>query len=124
MRAGGIELVCDLRDTPTVETLWMLLPISGRAARRGGAFYVHVPAMMADVEDDARDRMEVGEIAYWLDEQAIVVFFGPNPLSADEEPRAYAPLNVLGKVRGDARALARLGDGVSFSWEALEPRGI
>jgi hypothetical protein len=29
-------------------------------------------------------------------------FFGPTPVSTGDQPRAYSPVNVFGKVLGDA----------------------
>jgi hypothetical protein len=33
---------------------------------------------------------------------AFCIFFGPTPVSVDERPRAYSPVNILGRVLGDA----------------------
>jgi hypothetical protein len=118
VRAGDVDLVATLRDTPTVDALWMLLPVSGRAARWGDEFYFAVPAMMADREDDARDVMAVGEIGYWVEGQAVAIFFGPTPASRDNEPRAIVPVNVIGQIERNADALTRLADGVVFHLEA------
>jgi uncharacterized protein len=120
IRAGDVELLADLRDTPTAETLWMLLPITGRAARWGDEFYFRTDAMMADLEDDARDVLEIGEIGFWVQGQAIAIFFGPTPASREKEPRAVTPVNVVGKIRDNATSLARLDDGVMFTLEKPE----
>lgn len=120
LRAGDVELFARLRETPTSEALWMLLPVEGRAARWGEEFYFRVPAMLADREDDAREVMEVGEIGYWVEGQAIAVFFGPTPASRADEPRAIAPVNVLGAIERNAESLSRLPDGVVFHVEAAE----
>ncbi len=120
MRAGDVELIAQLRDTPTVDALWMLLPVEGRAARWGDEFYFRLPAMMADREDDARDVMEVGEIGYWVEGQAVAIFFGPTPASRADEPRAVVPVNVLGAIERNAESLERLPDGVVFHLEAAD----
>ena len=118
VRAGDVELLADLRDTPTTDALCMLLPVSGRAARWGDEFYFRVDAMMAELEDDARAVMEIGEIGYWVQGQAIAIFFGPTPASRESEPRAITPVNVVGKIRAHAESLRRLDDGVVFHLEA------
>jgi uncharacterized protein len=120
VRAGDVELYADLRDTPTVDALWMLLPIESRAARWGDEFYFTVPAMIAEKESDARDVMEIGEIGYWVEGQAIAIFFGPTPASRSDEPRAVTPVNVLGKIEAYAGSLDRLDDGVVFHLERLD----
>ncbi|HYZ94029.1 MAG TPA: cyclophilin-like fold protein [Actinomycetota bacterium] len=118
IRAGDVELLARLRDTPTADMLWMQLPVAGRAARWGDEFYFTVPSMMAEREDDARDVMEVGEIGYWVEGQAIAIFFGPTPASRGNEPRAVVPVNVVGAIERNADALARLPDGIVFNLEA------
>lgn len=117
LRAGDVDLLADLRDSPTADALWDLLPVSSRAARWGDEFYFRIEAMLAEREPDARDRMEVGEIGFWVEGQAVAVFFGPTPASRGDEPRAIVPVNVIGRIRGDARGLDRLDDGVTFHVE-------
>ncbi|MGH2759640.1 MAG: cyclophilin-like fold protein [Actinomycetota bacterium] len=120
VRAGDVELMAQLRETPTADALWMLLPVEGRAARWGDEFYFRVPAMMADREGDAREVMAIGEIGYWVQGQAVAIFFGPTPASRGEEPRAVVPVNVLGVIERNAEALARLPDGVLFHLDAVD----
>jgi hypothetical protein len=120
IRAGDVELHAVLRDTPTADAISMLLPLEARAARWGNEFYFRVPAMMAEREDDARDVMAVGEIGYWVEGQAIAIFFGPTPASRGDEPRAVVPVNVVGEIERSAEALDRLADGVVFRLEGIE----
>lgn len=120
IRADGVELHARLRDTPTADALWMLLPVEGRASKWGEEFYFRVDAMMAEAEDDARDEMAVGEIGYWVQGQAIAIFFGPTPASRADEPRAIVPVNVVGEIERNADALRRLADGVVFHLEAAD----
>ena len=119
VRAGDVELLADLRDTPTTESLSMLLPVTARAARWGDEFYFRVEALVADLEDDAREVMEVGEIGFWVQGQAVAIFFGRTPASRDGEPRAVTPVNVVGKIRDHAEDLGKLDDGVMFTLEAV-----
>jgi hypothetical protein len=56
-------------------------------------------------EGDARELLSVGDLAYWPVGQAFCIFFGPTPVSTDERPRAYSPVNVLGTILGDSEAL-------------------
>lgn len=120
IRAGDVELHAELRDTPTADAIAMVLPLEGRAARWGDEFYFRVPAMMAEREEDAREVMVVGDIGYWVEGQAIAIFFGPTPVSRGSEPRAIVPVNVVGKIERNAEALARLSDGVVFHLEVAD----
>lgn len=117
VRADGLELLAELADTDTADALWDVLPIQSRAARWGDEFYFPAPGVIADLEPDARDVMEVGEIGYWVQGESIAVFFGPTPASRDGEPRAVTPVNVIGRLLDDARALDELVDGATFTLE-------
>jgi hypothetical protein len=67
----------------------------------GDEIYFEIP-VMASQSAEARVEMEVGELAYWPVGHAFCIFFGPTPVSVDEQPRAYSPVNILGRVTGDA----------------------
>lgn len=108
----GLEVVVDLREdvTPTVEALLDAAPFSASANRWGDEVYFETPSSAA-LEEDARDEMSVGEVAFWPDGNAIAVFFGPTPVSKADEPRAYSPCNIVGRVDGDADALKAVQSG-------------
>jgi uncharacterized protein len=46
--------------------------------------------------------MTVGELGYWPTGNAFCIFFGPTPASSADTPVAASPVNVLGRVIGDA----------------------
>jgi hypothetical protein len=54
----------------------------------------------------------VGTLAYWPPGQAFCIFFGPTPASKGREPRAYSPVNRLGRITGDATVLRGVRSGV------------
>jgi hypothetical protein len=56
-------------------------------------------------ETDAQQIVSVGDLGYWPVGQAFCIFFGPTPVSTDERPRAYSPVNLLGKILGDRELL-------------------
>ena len=77
------------------------MPIEGEAHIWGDEIYFEIP-FRADQESDARAEVEVGELGYWPVGRAFCIFFGPTPASTDDRPRAYSPVNILGRVVGDA----------------------
>lgn len=99
--AGGVSLPAELNDSPTAGQMWDALPMEGTAAIWGDEIYFEIP-LVAEQEEDARAEVEVGELGYWPVGHAFCIFFGPTPASTDERPRAYSPVNVLGRVLGDA----------------------
>ncbi|MGE5623620.1 MAG: cyclophilin-like family protein, partial [Methanocella sp.] len=55
---------------------------------------------------------------YWPPGSAFCIFFGRTPASIGPEPRAASPVNVFGKLVGDARAFRRVKDGETVLIEA------
>lgn len=99
--AGNVSLPAELNDSPTAKLIWDALPIEGRANRWGDEIYFEIP-VKTDQEPDAREEVAVGELGYWPVGHAFCIFFGPTPVSTDDRPRAYSPVNIVGHVVGDA----------------------
>jgi len=111
--AKGVEAHVSLRvGTGSVEALTGALPFHSVVHRWGEEIYFDAP-FHADREGDARADMEVGEVAYWPDGDAIALFFGPTPASVGDKPRAYSPCNLLGRVQGPIKRLGTVKDGSS-----------
>jgi len=108
--SGAISLEAELNDSPTADKVWEQLPIEGRANTWGDEIYFEIPVTM-EQEPDARTEVEVGELGYWPVGQAFCIFFGPTPVSTDERPRAYSPVNIIGRVVGDAREFRAVKNG-------------
>lgn len=98
---GDISLPAELNEGPTAQQIWEALPIEGRANTWGDEIYFEIP-VVAQQEPDARAEVEVGELGYWPVGHAFCIFFGPTPASSDNRPRAASPVNILGRVLGDA----------------------
>jgi len=110
LSAGNVSLTAELNDGPTAQQIWRALPIEGKANRWGDEIYFEIP-VKASQEPDAREQVEVGELGYWPVGHAFCIFFGPTPVSTDERPRAYSPVNILGRVTGDATQFRAVKEG-------------
>ena len=108
--AGKVSLPAELNDSPTARQVWDALPIEGQANIWGDEIYFEIP-VVADQAPDARAEVDVGELGYWPVGHAFCIFFGPTPVSTDERPRAYSPVNILGRVLGDATRFRAVKDG-------------
>jgi hypothetical protein len=108
----GISLPAELNDSPTARHIWEALPIEGQASTWGDEIYFEIP-VVAEQEPDARAEVEVGELGYWPVGHAFCIFFGPTPASVDERPRAYSPVNILGRVVGDVTRLRAVRSGAA-----------
>jgi hypothetical protein len=116
--AGGISLPAELNDSPTARQIWEALPIEGSAKTWGDEVYFEIP-VVAEQKPDARADVEVGELGYWPVGRAFCVFFGPTPASTDERPRAASPVNILGRVLGDATRFRTIQPGTRVRLERL-----
>ena len=93
----------------TAEAVWNSLPLEGKVNRWGDEIYFEIPLKLG--RENAQQIVEVGDIAYWPPGNALCIFFGPTPSSKGDEPRAYSPVNVFGKIIGDPTVLKKLRTG-------------
>ena len=110
IRAGNISMPAELNDKPTARQIWEALPIEGRANRWGDEIYFEI-TVVASQEADAREEVDVGELGYWSVGHAFCIFFGPTPVSNGPRPRAYSPVNILGRAIGDATLFRHVKSG-------------
>lgn len=114
--AGKFSMAAELNDSPTAQAIWDALPITGSASLWGDEIYFEIPVRAAQAPD-ARAAVEVGELGYWPVGHAFCIFFGPTPVSTGDKPRAYSPVNVLGRVLGDATSFHAVRGGAEVRIE-------
>lgn len=112
--AGGLEIGARLNDTSTASGVLGVLPIKASVNLWGEEVYFPIPLEMG--EEDARETVEVGDIAYWPQGQALCIFLGTTPVSHGDEVRPISPVNVIGHMEEAKKLLAviRQGDDISI----------
>jgi len=118
-KSANIELAGELYDTPTAQKVWDVLPHKTPIKTWGEEIYFDIPVTLPQ-EPDARANVEVGEIGYWPVGKSFCIFWGRTPASKDEQPVAASPVNIIGKVLGDATILNDVDDGAEVILERLE----
>jgi len=116
--AGNIAVSAVLMDTPTANQIEAAMPLEGTANVWGDEIYFDVPIQM-DLETDARQEVAVGDLGYWPMGSAFCIFFGPTPVSTGANPKAYSPVNVFGRVSGDASVLKQVSQGTPVRVERV-----
>jgi len=81
----------------TVKAILKALPLKSKFDRWGDEALFSVP-VKERLEPNARTDVEVGEVGYWPSGPSICIFFGPTPVSTDENPKAYSSVNVIGRI--------------------------
>ena len=120
IKAGTVEVVAELKETKTAQAIWEALPIKGRANCWGDEIYFSIPVSLE--AEDAQELVSLGDLGYWPPGTAFCLFFGLTPVSKGQEIRPASPVNVFGKVIGDAKVFKQVTSGVEVTVER-ETRG-
>lgn len=107
---GRFSFEAELLETKTAQMIRNELPLRGDANIWGEEIYFPV-TFTAEIEDSAKEEVEVGTIAYWPPGKAFCIFFGPTPVSTSAKPRAYSPVNICGKIHGNLDDLRAVSPG-------------
>lgn len=118
IRIADIILTATLRNTPTAQAILAALPIDSRAQTWGEEVYFSTPVSV-ELEPDARDVVQPGELAFWIEGSCIAIGFGPTPVSQGDEIRLAARTNIWADTEDDVRQLKIIQAGAPIHIEAL-----
>ena len=107
IRINDIFLKAELNNNPAAEELQNILPLEMEMTRWGDEYYGEC-GLNQGLLDSARSDMEIGELAVWPTGKALCIFFGPTPVSTNEQPRAASNVNPVGKILDDITPLKNL----------------
>lgn len=111
--AGNVTMDATLNETATASEIWDALPITARANIWGDEIYFAIPVHRA--EENAKATVGLGDLGYWPPGNAFCIFYGPTPMSRGDEIRPASPVNIVGKVVGDAKTFKPVSSGTKVT---------
>ncbi len=114
--AGAVQATATLNDSPTADAIWQALPLTARASTWGDEIYFSIPVNLEQAPD-AKAVVAMGDLGYWAPGSAMCIFFGPTPVSRGNEIRPASPVNVFGKLQGDATVFKAVRSGEKITIE-------
>ncbi|HEV2282863.1 MAG TPA: cyclophilin-like fold protein [bacterium] len=113
--AGKIRGTAALGSGRTADAIWNALPLEARASTWGDEIYFSIPVQCEP--ESPREVVEMGDLGYWPPGSAFCIFFGPTPASQGGEIRPASPVNVFGRVVGDAAVFKAVRSGTTVKIE-------
>lgn len=114
--AGRAKVRAELLDTPTAERVWKALPIYSSAETWGQSIKFETPVETGR-ERNARQLVEPGDICFLIEDDRVIIVYGPTPISRPGELRLPRPSNLWARALDDVRVLnvVRPGEKVSLT---------
>ncbi|RLB10063.1 MAG: hypothetical protein DRG59_00520 [Deltaproteobacteria bacterium] len=98
---GNVSMEAELFDTPTSKKILDVLPLETTFNTWGEEIYFEIP-VTAELDDTAKDVVEIGDLGYWPTGKAFCIFFGQTPISEPGKIKPASAVNIIGRVLGDA----------------------
>ena len=105
---GEHEVKAWLNNTETASKVLDILPVTASVNIWGDEVYFTIP--VAAALENAREIVNLGDIAYWPQGKALCIFFGTTPVSEGDEIRPISAVNIIGEVEGNRQLFQELLD--------------
>ena len=113
--AGDVAAAAELNATTTAAAIWDALPLEARGQTWGDEIYFRIG--IRAVAEASKDVVALGDLAYWPPGSVFCIFFGPTPMSQGHEIRPASPVQVVGRVAGDATVFKQVAAGTTIRLE-------
>ena len=108
---GEYEIHAELLNTATSKAISKCLPFDSAAQTWGDEIYFTTPLQNIALEANAKDVVEAGELAFWVEGNCIAIGFGPTPISQRNEIRLAAKTNIWAHTNDDLTILKNVSAG-------------
>jgi len=105
---GTVRVEAELNESTTAKKIAAALPLEAVGSYWGEEFYFAIP-VKSGYEADAREVVEPGTVAFWVEGSCLCLFWGLTPASRGGECRAASKVNVVGRV-ADVSVLRSIRD--------------
>ena len=112
LKFSSYNIVIKLRLTPTANAIKSILPCKSIIKTWGEEIYFEMPIQKnLNLDNDAKDVINLGEIAYWIEGKCIAIGYGKTPISQNNEIRLAAKTNIWGDAELNTKKLKNIKDG-------------
>jgi hypothetical protein len=118
---GDLKMEAELHDTRTAERIYHALPLRTSFSTWGDEIYFRVP-VEEELDETAREEVEVGDLGYWPAGNAFCIFFGETPASTPGRIVPASAVNLIGKIMGDATRFKAVMKEREVLLEAMDPK--
>ena len=116
------NITIELDDTSSPKTCASFLkslPFSVTAHIWGEEIYTDESPIIQS-EENAKDLVNLNDVAYWPNGKAVCLFFGPTPIGKKGEIKPYSPVNVIGKIiNPDKNILSKMNEGTKITFNII-----
>lgn len=114
IRAGRIVIRARLLATPTADRVWTQLPIYSSAEPWGQSIRFET-TIETGREPAAIRSVKTGDIVYLIEDDRVIIAWGPTPISKAGEIRMPSPVNIFARAIDDVAVLASVRPGERVS---------
>ena len=106
-----IYIELDSSQSPnTVKSILDSLPLEVKINRWGDELYTDKTSIVA-VEENSKSQVNLHDVAYWPEGNALCLFYGPTPISkSPDKILPYSPVNIVGKIISKDNILDKVKD--------------
>jgi len=120
IEADGVRLYAILSDGPAATAIWDALPLEGLARIRPGEVAFDAAVRCAPILPP-RGEVKSGDLGWRAEGPGVVLFHAAAEPGAPPRPIvANPPVQLFGRITGDATRLSRVRDGTRVRLTALE----